>query len=469
MLLVERIQAGDERAHLGNQRRDVVFPELGHRRRIVGGGRFEEECRRLAEFRREVDALAHQVEHAAHIVVAEGGDARAFRRPEIGHQLRRRPHPQVFLVEPFGLVGIETGTRFDHALQREHLHQLVEREDLLLRAGIPAQESQHVDEGLGIIAVLAVAPRDLALGVDPAQREHRETEPVAIPFRKFALAVRLEQQRQVREARLRILPAEGLVQQIVQGQGREPLLAADDFGDFHQVVVHDIGQVVGRQFVGTFPQHLVVEGVAVDFDVAADQVVHGHGPVLRNLEADGPVAGLGQAAGHLVGGEGQRVAERAPRLPVVGEGLLLRFRFGAQGGEAFGAVEGIIGIAFLDKLFRVFAVDAAALRLAVRRVGMPLRRDFHHLAVLIHALVGEDAAPAEALDDVFFRARHETLGVGVLDAEDEIAAGLFGVQIIIERRADTAHVERPGRARCKTYSASSFHEFKLRLQGFPWC
>ena len=88
----------------------------------------------------------------------------------------------------------------------------------------------------------------------------------------------------MREAGLRILPAESLIQQIVQGQGREPFLAADDLRDLHQMVVHDVGQVVGRQFVGAFPEHLVVERIAVDFDVAADQVVHRHDPVFRNSQ-----------------------------------------------------------------------------------------------------------------------------------------------------------------------------------------
>jgi hypothetical protein len=49
---------------------------------------------------------------------------------------------------------------------------------------------------------------------------------------------------------LRALPAEPVEQQQVLGRGGDPLLAAHDVRDAHQVVVDDDGQVVGREAVG---------------------------------------------------------------------------------------------------------------------------------------------------------------------------------------------------------------------------
>ena len=54
------------------------------------------------------------------------------------------------------------------------------------------------------------------------------------------------------------LPAEGLVEQVVLRGGGEVLAAADDVGDAHEVIVHNVGKVIGRQAVG-LQQDLVLQ------------------------------------------------------------------------------------------------------------------------------------------------------------------------------------------------------------------
>jgi hypothetical protein len=48
----------------------------------------------------------------------------------------------------------------------------------------------------------------------------------------------------------RVFPAEGGVKVDVQGRAADPLVGAQDVADLHEVVVDDIGQVIGRQAVG---------------------------------------------------------------------------------------------------------------------------------------------------------------------------------------------------------------------------
>jgi hypothetical protein len=55
---------------------------------------------------------------------------------------------------------------------------------------------------------------------------------------------------------------------------REPFLAPDDVGDTHQVVIHDVCQMVGGIAVG-FQEDLVVESVAREFHDSADDVIEG--------------------------------------------------------------------------------------------------------------------------------------------------------------------------------------------------
>ena len=54
--------------------------------------------------------------------------------------------------------------------------------------------------------------------------------------------------------------------------------------DFHHVIVHHVGQVVGGIAVG-FQQYLVVNLPVVDGDRVAKGVMHHRAAFLRNLEA----------------------------------------------------------------------------------------------------------------------------------------------------------------------------------------
>ena len=61
------------------------------------------------------------------------------------------------MVEPDALLVVELGTALRAFADVEGLNQLFETEELLLGAGIPAQQRQEVDHCLGEIATLAVS------------------------------------------------------------------------------------------------------------------------------------------------------------------------------------------------------------------------------------------------------------------------------------------------------------------------
>ena len=57
----------------------------------------------------------------------------------------------------------------------EEANEFVHRHEFLVGAWVPAEEGQHVDHGLGEVALLAVAAGDFAaLGVVPLEREDGE-------------------------------------------------------------------------------------------------------------------------------------------------------------------------------------------------------------------------------------------------------------------------------------------------------
>ena len=261
----------------------------------------------------------------------------------------------------------------------------------------------------------------------------------------------------MRKPRLGVLPAECLVKQVVQRQGRQPFLPADDFRYLHQMVVHDIGQMVCRQFVGPFPEHLVVQCVRIHLYVPANQVIHLHDPVFRHPETDGPVRVRLQKRSPFALRHGQGVPQGLAGDVVVYESLLPGFHLFPFRGEFFRGVEGIVRISLFHQFLCVFPVDASPLGLSVRRMRMLVGSRFHHIPVLVHALVRYDSAPVQGFDDIFFGPRHEPVRVRILDSYDEIASMLFRIEVVVKRSPDTAHMQRSCRRRREPHSCFPFH------------
>jgi hypothetical protein len=71
--------------------------------------------------------------------------------------------------------------------------------------------------------------------------------------------------------------------QHVQGRAGQPLLAADHMGDAHQVVVHDVGQVISGHAI-TLEEHFVVDVGAVHHHPAANGVLEAHLRIARHFQ-----------------------------------------------------------------------------------------------------------------------------------------------------------------------------------------
>ena len=215
----------------------------------------------------------------------------------------------------------------------------------------------------------------------PFQREYREAEAVAVALAELSLAVGLEKQRQVGEARHGVLPSEGAVEEYMERCAGQPFLAAYHVGNLHQMVVHDVGKVIGWQLVGTLVEHLVVEDVALYHHVAAYHVVHVDFLSRPDEEAHHVLLALGNHLLHFLFWQCQRVAHLHARVGVILEILYLL----SLGLEFFGRVEGDVCLALVEQLLHVFLVYVAPLALAVRAVA----------AAEAHALVELDAEPLE--------------------------------------------------------------------------
>ena len=76
---------------------------------------------------------------------------------------------------------------------------------------------------------------------------------------------------------------------------------------------------------------------------------------------------------------------------------------------------------------------------------MLFARLLYYLSVPVNSFVGDDAAPLERFDDVLLGSGYETVRVGVLDAYDEVATSLLGIEVVIERGSHSSHMQGAGR------------------------
>ena len=194
-------------------------------------------------------------------------------------------------------------------------------------------------------------------------------------------------------------------------------------GDAHEVVVDDVGKVIGGQAVG-LDEHVVVQRVARGFDMAVERVVKagraGEGDVLTD---DIRLAALHAAQGLLLGNV-QAVLVILPLL-AAGRGRV------APGLELLLGTKARIGGTALHQLHGIGQVDATPLGLDVGAV----------VAAHIRALVIFQASLPQALVDQLHRAGHLAFLIGVLDAQDELAPVLLGEQVGVEGGAQSAQVQ----------------------------
>ena len=215
-----------------------------------------------------------------------------------------------------------------------------------------------------------------------------------------------------------ILPTESLIQHDMQRCTGQPLLTANDVRNLHQVVIHNIGQVVCRQLVSTLIQHFVVADITLHTHLTADEVVDKNLLSCLHLKTDNVLIARSNQLLDFLFGEGQRVAHLTACVAVILEVLNL----GTLGLQLLRRIESDIRLTGIQQLLYIFFIDVATLALTVGTLVTTER----------NALVELDAQPLERLDDILFCSRDKARGVGVFDAEHEVAAMLARKQVIIE-------------------------------------
>ena len=335
--------------------------------------------------------------------------------------------PDVLTVDVAQLLHIKDGRALGDAGNIKDLYQLLQREDLPIPLGAPAQQGDVVEDGRSqkahlhqiLIGGVAVALGELVGG---------------IPHDGCAVDI------------LGDLPAEGLIQQVVLGGGGKIFVAADDVGDAHGVVVHHVGKVVGGHPV-PLDEDLIIQRAAIDGHIAVHLIVEGHGPLGRHLLPDDIGNSRRQLFGYFLLGKVAAVAVIAGR----NAGGLLHLAHLLQ---PLLIAEAVVGVAAFHQLFGVCLKHIHPLALDIGAHG----------SADIGTLIPQKAGLLQRLVDDLHGALYLTLLVGVLYPQQKTAVIAFGHQIGKQRSAEIAHVHIAGGAGRKTgaymvkleHNASSF-------------
>ena len=223
-----------------------------------------------------------------------------------------------------------------------------------------------------------------------------------------------------------VFPSESAIEQYMERSRRQPLFTTNHVRDVHQVVIYDVRQVIGGELVCAFVEHFVVENRGIDDHITANQVVYVYIFARLDFETYHILVATCNALLHLFCRKGERIAHVATCGSIileVGCGFASRI-------EVFGRVESDVSLVLSKELIYVFLVDFSTFTLTVGTF----------VATEAHAFIELDAEPFERFNDIVLSSWHKTRGVGVFDAEHEVATMLASEKIVVERGANAADV-----------------------------
>ena len=159
------------------------------------------------------------------------------------------------------------------------------------------------------------------------------------------------------------------------------------------------------------------------------------------------------------GQRGALLAGLADAEAVVAGGLLRLLLGLAHLGEALGGAPAVVGVAVLEQPLDVGPVGVEPLGLAVGR----------ERAADVRALVPVQPEPAQGVEDLLLGVLAEARAVGVLDAQDELAALLAHEGEVEQRHVGRADVRVAGRRRRDAQRAPGRGRRRCRVTGCSLC
>ena len=210
--------------------------------------------------------------------------------------------------------------------------------------------------------------------------------------------------------------------------GGDEFSTADDMGDAHEMVVDDVGKVVGRHAIA-FDEDLIFQGVIINGDVAMDDIEVGSGAGEGHFLTDDKGFAFGQV---FVDDFLWKVA--------AGTVIAAKSAFGMF---FIWVAEATISMAFFDEFIGIFLIDFHAFTLDVWTAVTTDVRSF------IRDDMGCGQCPVDEVNGI----RYIAFTIGIFNPQDEISLVGFGKEIGVEGSPEIAdmHVARRAWRETGTY------------------
>lgn len=205
------------------------------------------------------------------------------------------------MVEPPSFFEVELGSGLGNPFQSKGLDEFFHGKHFGIVGWVPAQKCHKVYHGLREPTIFAVTGSGFAVLAFPLDGKNREAQAIAIAFGELAIAFGFKNEGQVSETRHGIFPTQGLVKEHMQGSGREPFFPANNVGNFHGVVVHYIGQMIGGHAIA-FKEHFIVYMVGFYHYHSTHYIFYPNFLVSGHIESNYVRVTCVQPSLHLIGG-----------------------------------------------------------------------------------------------------------------------------------------------------------------------
>ncbi len=256
----------------------------------------------------------------------------------------------------------------------------------------------------------------------------------------------------------RHVPAELFEQLYVNRQRRNPFSTAYYVRRAHQVIVHNVREVICRNSSSLEDYRILVvyrhvEGAANRvLNLEALDLILWQAHVAVGLETDNVRLASCEIRLDFFHSE---VSARSP-LAVDARVCLLGFLFCVDVGNLFLRQEARICVSLGNELFRKALVDFASVALRVVAV-------LADIAGHSRALVEVDSEELERFDDYFNRAFDIALVIGILDSQEKLAARLVRESLVYECAVQVAKMYEPCRTRTEPRDLRTRRQIARRI------
>ena len=324
---------------------------------------------------------------------------------------------QIFAVHPCQLLDIEDGRRFAQASNIEFFFQFFQGEDFCVVGRAPTQQSDIVHDGFHYETFV-----------------HQIFEGfITMTFGQFMCSV-THYCRQVYI--YGFFPAECIIQQVIFGCGGQIFAAAYYMSNFHQVVIHNVCEVVCGETV-CFHQDLVIQFCIIYCDIAVNNVAECCCAGIRHFLTDYEGFTSVQFCLYFFLGQTQTVTV------IFCKGSTFAVFF-FQAFQSFLCAEAVVCFAFFHQFLCIVHIHTHSFGLYIGAV----------FATYIGTFIMLQACHFHCFVDHIYRAFHQSALVSIFDTQDEFTTLRFCDEVFIKRSTQVTDMHiarRRGRKSCSDF------------------